>query len=214
MALAPLQLYYSRLLFRQDCTLDADWFRRTVVWHRAALVRAKDRTPRLLSAHRHRSRLSQLIWWMQGKETMMAIKTFFKIVKYFQEMSFHQECVFQSVLNLETCLFCKTSFPHSPNLHWGFEEHEEKTFEILWTSQGGGAVCWLVEHTCSLYITYAFFTLLVFWSSRKWSKTRETTMSGGTLSQWLEMTKSNCWGIANKVAKCRALGISWINSWK
>lgn len=81
MALALLQLYVSRLLFRQDCTLDADSFRRTVVWHRAALVHAEDRPPRLLYAHQHRSRLCQLIWLMQYKEIMMALITVFKIVK-------------------------------------------------------------------------------------------------------------------------------------
>lgn len=67
-ALAPLQLYFSWLLFRQDSTLDADWFRRTVVWHRAALVHAEDRPPRLLSAHQHRTRLCQQIWLMQCRD--------------------------------------------------------------------------------------------------------------------------------------------------
>lgn len=80
-ALVPFQLYFSRLLFRQDGTLDADWFRRTVVWHRAALVHAEDRPPRLLSARQHYSRLCQLSWWKQSKETLMAIITVFKIVK-------------------------------------------------------------------------------------------------------------------------------------
>lgn len=70
---APLQLNSLQLLFRQDCTLDADWVRRSVVWHRAALVHAKHTPVRLLSAHQHHSRLCLLIWWIQWKETMIVI---------------------------------------------------------------------------------------------------------------------------------------------
>lgn len=79
---APLQLNSSRLLFRQDCPLDAGWVRRAVGWCRAAFVHAINRPVRLLSVHQHHSGLCLLIWWIQRKETMAASSMVaFKMVK-------------------------------------------------------------------------------------------------------------------------------------